>query len=112
VSFSKHYDVRADLLKFNSGVLPKVCRHFTGNVTAEPIKVEVAQPELEHVSHVCAQLLVCVIQCGNVVPVVWIGDIALSIAFIELRVLHQNAVPRSVVGNDVDDDFHAASMSF
>src|SRR6185503_10894042 len=105
MSFGKHHNVRLDLLQFSTRVFPEVRGYFTSNVASKSVEIKLADPMLEHVSHITSQLLVAVIQSRDIVPIERIGDVALRIPLIKLRMLHQHAVPRRVIRDDVDDDF-------
>src|SRR5262249_54152265 len=43
-------------------------------------------------------------------PVVRVSDVAFGVVLVKFGMLHQHAVPRRVIRNDVDDDFHAARV--
>ena len=113
VCLGDHDDVGLDFCELGARRFPEVGRHIAGNVTAEAVKVELAQPVLQHLDHVGREFGVRVVQSGNVGPIRnGRNDISLRVFLIELRVLHEHAVPRGVVGDDVDDDLQAALVRF
>src|SRR5687768_10870802 len=112
VCFSKHQDVRFKLVQLAARVFPEVGRQFSRDVTPKTVEIKLTDPVLEHVDHVATQLMIAVVECSAVEPVVRVCDVALSVAFVKLVMLHQRAVPGSVIGDDIDYDLASTRMSF
>ncbi len=108
----EHHDVGFDVFECEPRSFPEIRRHLTGNVATESVEIKLSQPVFQHVSHVATQFLVVVVERGDVVPVIRISDVALRVVFVKLGMLHQHAVPRRVIRDDVDDHFQPARVCF
>ena len=107
----EQHDVGLDLGQLGAGFVPKAGGHLAGDVAPEAVQVEGGgvNPVLEHGDHVFAELRVGVIKAGDVGPLFnRRADFAGGVMLVELGVLHEHAVPRGVVGDNVNDDLEAA----
>ncbi len=113
VRLGQQEEVGFDSRQLVASPLPESSRHPGSHVAAETVEVEAGQPTLEHPDHVIAKGGVVVVEVGDVGPVgIGRNDLSLRVAGVEVRMaLHEHTVPRSVVGDDVDDDSHSPLMS-
>src|SRR2546430_17524501 len=56
VRFGEHESVRLDPIKLRASAFPEIRWNFASNVAAESVEIEFADPILQHVRHVPAQI--------------------------------------------------------
>ena len=107
----QHDDIGLQLAQFGARLFPERGRDHGGDVAAETIEIEGrgVDPMLEHRDHVLAELRVFVVESGDVGPC---GhrrdDFAGGVLLVKLGMLHHDAIPGGVIGDNVDDDLEAA----
>ena len=112
VPLGQHDDVRFDLVHLCTRVLPEFSRHLFSNVTTKTIQIKLANPVLQHISHVTSQLGIRVVELGDVAPIMRIGYVASGIVLVKFRPRHHDAVPRRMVRYDIYDHLHPTPMCF
>ena len=93
VTFGQHKNVGLDFVQFGARMVPKIRRYVFRNVAAKPVRVEFANPILEHFRHVFAQFRIRIIEFRHIEPVMWISNLPGRVMFVKVRPLHHHAVP-------------------
>ena len=99
-----------DGVELLAGVVPEVDGDVAGDVAAVAVDVGLADPVLERVGHVLAQLRMGVVEVDDVGPVPpgRGAELALPVAGVPLGMLgDEDVVPRGVIGHPVEDDLEA-----
>ncbi len=108
---------RFDLFHRIDGRFPEVQRHAMGHVAPIAVDVEHSHPVLHHIDHRLTKLGIVVVELDDIGPV---GRVAIEYRIgkavdrprrVPVGMLcHPGVIPGRMVGHQIDDDVHAASV--